>query len=249
LDKETSSEIETAMFRERHKYMDELVLAHLGLVNYVRHKYLNQAVYCYAEPEDYLQVGVLGLIKAIKKFDLDKGYKFSTFAAFLILGAMKDFQRECTFACRDFQTSDLQPRAPEIKYNGLFTPSKELDGAGNRVTDGDLCDFRSVDPSECAIQREFISRFHDGMNLLSKQNLRIIQEVLSGRMQKDIAEDLCVSRPRISQVVSASLRTIMAYVGDSIPEYANDIGVPRQFQVVERSNEVASGGVRAMWRT
>lgn len=44
--------------------------------------------------EDYFQVGCIGLMKAIKKFNADYGYEFSTYAVPIIRGEAQRYRRE-----------------------------------------------------------------------------------------------------------------------------------------------------------
>ena len=46
------------------------------------------------EAEDLFQIGTIGLIKAIDKFDLSYGVKFSTYAVPMIIGEIRRFLRD-----------------------------------------------------------------------------------------------------------------------------------------------------------
>ena len=46
------------------------------------------------EPEDLFQIGAIGLIKAVKKFDFSKEVQFSTYAVPTIMGEIKKFMRD-----------------------------------------------------------------------------------------------------------------------------------------------------------
>ena len=46
------------------------------------------------EPEDLFQIGAIGLIKAVKKFDFNKEVQFSTYAVPTIMGEIKKFMRD-----------------------------------------------------------------------------------------------------------------------------------------------------------
>jgi len=46
--------------------------------------------------EDLFQIGIVGLIKAIDNFDLDRGCRFSTYAVPMILGEIKRYLRDNT---------------------------------------------------------------------------------------------------------------------------------------------------------
>lgn len=69
---------------------EQLVQAHLPLVIYLAKRFSNRS-----EPlDDLIQVGSIGLIKAIDRFDLDRGLEFSTFATPTILGEIKRHFRD-----------------------------------------------------------------------------------------------------------------------------------------------------------
>lgn len=46
-------------------------------------------------PDDLFQVGCIGLIKAVERFDIELGLRLSTYAFSLIIGEMRRFLRDC----------------------------------------------------------------------------------------------------------------------------------------------------------
>ena len=67
-----------------YKYeMEQMVAKHQGLVRSVALRL--SSVYG-EELDDLMQIGYIGLIKAVKGFDETRGYKFSTYAVPLIAG-------------------------------------------------------------------------------------------------------------------------------------------------------------------
>ncbi len=67
-----------------------LIQQNTGLVHSVVQRFLNRG----QEAEDLFQVGCIGLIKAVQKFDCSYGVKFSTYAVPMILGEIKRFIRD-----------------------------------------------------------------------------------------------------------------------------------------------------------
>ncbi len=69
---------------------EELVLRNSGLVNGIAHRFKGRGV----EFEDLVQIGTIGMIKAIRSFDLSRGNAFSTYAVPLIIGEIRRFLRD-----------------------------------------------------------------------------------------------------------------------------------------------------------
>lgn len=67
-----------------------LIEKNLGLVHHIVRRFAGRGY----ELEDLFQVGVIGLMKAIDKFDLTLGLRFSTYAVPMITGEIKRFLRD-----------------------------------------------------------------------------------------------------------------------------------------------------------
>lgn len=87
--------VEFAETRDR-RLRDELVEAHMGLAEYLARRFANRG-----EPlDDLVQVGLLGLVKAVDRFDPDRGVEFSTYATHTIVGELKRHFRDKGWAVR-----------------------------------------------------------------------------------------------------------------------------------------------------
>lgn len=69
---------------------DILTEKNMGLVHSIAARFKNRGV----ELEDLIQIGCIGLLKAIDKFDLSYEVKFSTYAVPMITGEIKRFLRD-----------------------------------------------------------------------------------------------------------------------------------------------------------
>ena len=76
--------------KNRDEKENILVEKNIGLVCSVVKKYSNRGY----EMEDLFQIGCVGLIKAVKKFDESYNVKFSTYAVPMIFGEIKRFIRD-----------------------------------------------------------------------------------------------------------------------------------------------------------
>jgi len=86
----------TALEASRLAARDGLVALHLPLVEHCARRFRNRG-----EPfEDLVQVGTIGLIKSIDRFDLGRGVEFSTYATPTIIGEIKRYFRDKGWAIR-----------------------------------------------------------------------------------------------------------------------------------------------------
>ena len=81
---------------EHSALRDVLIERHLPLVHFLARKFADRG-----EPlDDLVQVGTIGLIKAIDRFDASRGFEFSTYASPTIVGEIKRHFRDKTWAIR-----------------------------------------------------------------------------------------------------------------------------------------------------
>ena len=95
---------------------NQLVELNIGLVRKEAHHWINQCSECY---EDLLQVGSIGLIRAIERFDLTKGHAFSSFAIPYIRGEIQHY-------LRDKSPSLRMPRRWQVLERQAVMATREL---------------------------------------------------------------------------------------------------------------------------
>lgn len=69
---------------------DTIVQSNMRLVWSVVQRFLNRGY----EPDDLFQIGCIGLLKSVDKFDLSFDVKFSTYAVPMIIGEIQRFLRD-----------------------------------------------------------------------------------------------------------------------------------------------------------
>ena len=87
------------------KARDKLIFSNMRLVISIARKYRTR----FLELDDLIQEGVFGLMKAIDKFDVDKGFKLSTYATWWIVQAI----------ARSIAESDRIIRIPSYIYESI----------------------------------------------------------------------------------------------------------------------------------
>lgn len=83
----TTSDDNFNLFKKWHEtndpsYRDQIILSNIKLVYYISSKTIFQDVSM--DSDDLLQIGIIGLMKAVDSYDYTKKYAFSTYAAKLI---------------------------------------------------------------------------------------------------------------------------------------------------------------------
>jgi RNA polymerase sigma-B factor len=126
-------------FREYAETQDpqlrtELVTAHIGLAEYLARRFTNRG-----EPlDDLVQVASLGLLKAVDRFDPERGLEFSTYATPTIVGELKRHLRDKGWAVRvPRRVQELHLRLGTV----VSTLSQEL---GRSPTIGEIAQAASV---------------------------------------------------------------------------------------------------------
>lgn len=151
-----------------------LAQQHLPLVHYIIHRYFPHVRF--SDYEDYVQIGAIGLCKAVSRYDPSKS-KLSTYACLCIRSALHDYERDARAACRDVR--------------------KEV----CRVEDLPIgCALASCETVETmAMADEIMSSIRN----LPPQDMQIIYLRIAGYSQRQIAQRLRLSQGWVSKRLSA----------------------------------------------
>ena len=83
-------EVHSASPERADAALETLVLENSGLVRKIAHRFVGRGT----EEEDLVQIGMIGMVKAIRSFDLSRGTAFSTYAVPLIVGEIRRHLRD-----------------------------------------------------------------------------------------------------------------------------------------------------------
>lgn len=122
---------------------ERLVNSNIRLVWSVVQRFLNRGY----EADDLFQIGCIGLLKAVDKFDLSYDVKFSTYAVPMIIGEIKRFLRD--------DGSVKVSRSMKELANRIRSVRDELTKQyGRQPTVSDIAQVLSITPEEVVLAQE-----------------------------------------------------------------------------------------------
>lgn len=171
-----------------HEYQyarNTLIEMNLSLVRYAAARFRNRGG---DDTEDIIQVGTIGLIKAIDRFDLSREVEFATFAVPYIVGEIKRFFRDTTWAVH------VPRRLQELRVD-LAKAKEELSAKLDRdPTVKELADFIDL-PEEEIIEGLVAANGYSAGSLDSPS-----AETDSGSDQRSFAEMIGEADPGMETV-------------------------------------------------
>jgi RNA polymerase sigma-B factor len=222
----------------RAELRDAVVRAHLGLVEHLARRYEGRG-----EPlDDLVQVGTIGLLKAVDRFDPTRGASLASYAVPTILGEIRRHFRDRGWAVRvPRRLQELSRTLTEVR--GTLT--QEL---GRAPTVGELADRTGLDPETVLEGLESAGAYAtvplepgpdggepwlrvDDDALTGVENREALRPLLAalparerriialrfvrGMSQSQIAEQVGLSQMHVSRLLARSLATMRAGLGDA----------------------------------
>lgn len=167
-----------------------LIRKNMRLVAHMVKKYTSSDI----EMDDMISIGTIGLIKAIKSFDINKGSRFATYAA-------KCIDNELLMTLRS-----NKKRSKDISLNEPIGTDKE----GNEVTLIDFVEAQNNDVYKIVELKQEVSWLKDAIRKLSdreKQVIALRYGLYGGteKTQMEIAQILGISRSYVSRIEKKAL--------------------------------------------
>lgn len=207
---------------------DKLVENNMGLVYSIASRFANRR----CEHEDLMQIGAIGLIKAVKKFDLSYGVQFSTYAVPMIIGEIKRFLRDdgAIKVSRSVKETAIKVRRAGEKLQIGFgrTPTMSELAAETGISEEDISEalaasaepeslqasigdgdrtimdrLVSDDTEEQIVDKVFLKEALS--HLSDRERDIIIMRYFKGKTQSETAAEVGVSQVQISRIEKKAL--------------------------------------------
>ena len=170
---------------------DKMICNNIGLVPFTYNKYFRLS----CDPalmEDIIQVGYLGLIKAVDSFDETRNVKFSVFAITAI--------KQCMIRGVNYLSYALGTRN---KRNGELGESNALpfshfDSQDKSGEDVNIIEFKYYKDEDVKLDDMVIKIYNEFKNSLSELDLAVLERLEKGMKQMDIARDLRICQKTVS---------------------------------------------------
>ncbi len=158
--------------------------ANVGLIYMVLERFKNTSY----EYEDLFQVGSIGLLKAIEKFDFSFNVRFSTYAVPMIIGEIKKF-------LRDDGIVKVQRGVKETYAKIRWAQDKLRGELGREPTVKELAGFLEIDKEDIILAMEACQApayIHDVVPGEEKEQLSLIDKIANDEPSITILEKMAI---------------------------------------------------------
>ena len=181
----------------RREARDQLITHHAPLVTRVAMRMIGRLPDT-VELADLVSYGMFGLIDAVEKFEVERGYKFETYAAQRVHGAIID----------ELRAADWVPRSVRSKARTVEQATRTLEQSLLRpVTDDDVAEHLGWETAEVRTVRAKVSLSHiaalDGM--IAGGETRIIDSSLNHSAP---AASVAVEEHETSALLAAAIQGV-----------------------------------------
>ena len=188
----------------------QLVEQNMGLVWSIVRRFSGRGT----ENEDLFQIGAIGLMKAIDKFDCSFEVRFSTYAVPMIMGEIKRFLRDdgLVKVSRTLKENGWKIRRETENYRNRWGREPTLEELAEATA---LSREEIVESLDAGLEVESIDRTYsqeDGseISLLDRIDRRklIIWRYLQEQTQTKVAERMGISQVQVSRMEKRILKTM-----------------------------------------
>lgn len=211
--------------------MDRLIRQNNGLIWSIIKRFMNRGY----EVEDLYQIGCIGFIKSIKRFDTNFEVKLSTYSVPYILGEIKRFIRDDGPIKVSRSIKELNVKINELKKHYLLKTGRE-------ITIEEICKELKVDKEDVVIAMESTNTIEsiDGAATVENKDgkqLTIIEKLSTGRNEEESITNKMVIDQLINELEDRDKQIILLrfYREKTQTEVAEILGISQvQVSRIER---------------
>jgi RNA polymerase sigma factor (sigma-70 family) len=189
------------------------VEAHLGLAYAVAKR---RARGCeHLREEDLIQAGALGLMRALEKFEPERGHQFSTYANWWVRQSIgrAAADQDRTIRLPIGKQAQLYSRG-ELKRERIKSLDAELPGYESPTTLYDVLGEAGADPVERLSAAEDREELKAAMLRLTERERFVLRQRFWGELTlQEIGAELGVTRERIRQIEKQALSKLFSRLG------------------------------------
>ena len=183
--------------------MDRLIRNNNGLIWSIVRRFMNRGY----EAEDLYQIGCMGFIKSIKRFDTNFEVKLSTYSVPYILGEIKRFIRDDGPIKVSRSIKELNVKINELKKHYLIKTGKE-------ITIEEICKELKVQKEDVIIAMEATNTVESIEGAATSENkdgkqITIFEKISTGNNEEEIITNKMVVKQLINELEDRDKEIIM----------------------------------------
>lgn len=157
-----------------------------------------------ADSNDVMQEGMIGLMKAVRQYDVSKNTSFATFADRCVTNQIISAIR----------SADRIKHKPLNTSDSLNRPITSENGEGGEITLGDTISANLADtPEEMLIMKDVTYYIlHNGDNIFSDLEMQVLGESMKGYSYDQVASRLGKSRKSVDNALQRAKKKISHYL-------------------------------------
>ena len=210
--------------------LERLALEHTGLVKSIAIRLSR----IYSEDiDDLMQIGYIGLLKAIRGFDEEKGFKFSTYAVPVITGEIRSQLRDQGFikVSRSIKADIVVIKKAEEDFINIYNRSPRISELANHLGFAEervkeainandvMKNIGSYDEVELALDEEDLNVTKiDILNSLSKleedERKIMVLRYYRDMTQSQVAKVIGISQVQVSRIEKKTLKNMANFMDD-----------------------------------
>lgn len=211
--------------------MDRLIRQNNGLIWSIVKRFMNRGY----EIEDLYQIGCIGFIKSIKRFDTNFEVKLSTYSVPYILGEIKRFIRDDGPIKVSRSIKELNAKINELKKHYLLKTGKE-------ITIAEICKELKVEKEDVVIAMESTNIIESidgasGSEDKDGKKLAILEKISTGKNEEETITNKMVINQLINELEDRDKEIILLrfYKEKTQTEVAKILGISQvQVSRIER---------------